>query len=132
MMRALAALLVALGACAHAADQAPAQGGPQVFLVQNSGWMEPFYSDPDSPFKPLVGALVTAATQPGDPIVLAAFNQSLPDAPSPKALLSARVGAASASSTTITAAMRTAPHESRPDARCQTARRRFSCGRVPC
>lgn len=98
MMRALAALLLALGACAHAADQVPAQGGPQVFLVQNSGWMEPFYSDPDSPFKPLVGALVTAATQPGDPIVLAAFNQSLPDAPSPKALLSARVGAATTAS----------------------------------
>ena len=61
---------------------------PHVFLVQNSGWMEPFYSDPKSQFKPLVGALAGAVVQPGDALVLAAFNQSLPGAPSPKALLS--------------------------------------------
>ena len=76
---------------------------PHVFLVQNSGWMEPFYSDPKSQFKPLVGALAGAVVQPGDALVLAAFNQSLPGAPSPKALLSlkadgktvrSRVGAA--------------------------------------
>ncbi len=93
-MRALAALLLLLGVCAQAAAESIPQAGAQVFLVQNSGWMEPFYSDPASQYKPLIAALVTAATQPGDPIVLAAFNQSLPDAPSPKALLSARVGAA--------------------------------------
>jgi hypothetical protein len=50
--------------------------------------MEPFYSDPKSQFKPLVGALAGAVVQPGDALVLAAFNQSLPGAPSPKALLS--------------------------------------------
>jgi hypothetical protein len=61
---------------------------PQVFLVQNSGWMEPFYTDPASPFKPLVTELVAHAVRPGDPVVLAAFNQSLPGAPSPRALLS--------------------------------------------
>lgn len=61
---------------------------PHVFLVQNSGWMEPFYSDPRSPFKPLVGALAGAVVQPGDALVLAAFNQSQPGAPSPRALAS--------------------------------------------
>ncbi|MET0980759.1 MAG: hypothetical protein ABWY02_01565, partial [Telluria sp.] len=65
---------------------------PHVFLVQNSGWMEPFYSDPQSPFKPLVTELALAVAQPGDSLVLAAFNQSQPNAPSPRALVSARVG----------------------------------------
>ncbi len=67
---------------------ASAWATPHVFLVQNSGWMEPFYSDPKSQFKPLVGALAGAVVQPGDALVLAAFNQSLPGAPSPKALVS--------------------------------------------
>jgi hypothetical protein len=66
----------------------PALAVPQVFLVQNSGWMEPFYSDPQSQFKPLVTALVSTVAAPGDPVVLASFNQALPGAPSPKALLS--------------------------------------------
>ncbi|KQQ87836.1 hypothetical protein [Massilia sp. Leaf139] len=65
---------------------------PHVFLVQNSGWMEPFYSDPKSPFKPLVTELALAVARPGDALVLAAFNQSQPNAPSPRALLSATVG----------------------------------------
>jgi hypothetical protein len=66
---------------------------PQVVLVQNSGWMEPFYSDPKSQFKPLVAALVGSVAQPGDALVLAAFNQSRPGAPSPKGLLSETVDA---------------------------------------
>jgi hypothetical protein len=67
---------------------APALAVSHVFLVQNSGWMEPFYTDPASRYKPLVTALVTAVAQPGDPMVLASFNQSLPGLASPKALLS--------------------------------------------
>jgi hypothetical protein len=67
---------------------APAQAIPHVVLVQNSGWMEPFYVDPKSAFKPLVTELVSSVVQPGDALVLAAFNQSLPGAPSPRALLS--------------------------------------------
>ena len=69
---------------------------PHVFLVQNSGWMEPFYSDPQSQFKPLVGALAGSVVQPGEAVVLAAFNQSLPGAPSPRALLSFKAGQDSA------------------------------------
>lgn len=74
-----------LGVCA------PACAIPQVVLVQNSGWMEPFYTDPQSAFKPLVTALVSSVVQPGDALVLAAFNQSLPGAPSPRGLLSEQV-----------------------------------------
>ena len=70
---------------------APAWAVPQVVLVQNSGWMEPFYTDPQSQFKPLVAALAGNVAQPGDALVLAAFNQSLPGAPSPRALLSEQV-----------------------------------------
>ena len=83
---ALAALL-----CAGA----PACAVSHVFLVQNSGWMEPFYADPASQYKPLVAELVMAATRPGDLMVLASFNQSLPGAPSPKALLSLKVNESS-------------------------------------
>jgi hypothetical protein len=72
---------------------APAFAIPQVVLVQNSGWMEPFYSDPNSAFKPLVTELVASVVQPGDALVLAAFNQSLPGAPSPRGLLSEQVEA---------------------------------------
>jgi len=71
---------------------APAHAIPQVVLVQDSGWMEPFYSDPKSPFKPLVASLVDSVVRPGDALVLAAFNQSLPGAPSPRGLLSEAVG----------------------------------------
>ena len=97
MKRPVAGLLFALaslvGATAvHAGAPGAAPAGPQVFLVQNSGWMAPFYSDPASQYKPLIAALLLAATAPGEPFVLASFNQALPQAPSPKALLSARAG----------------------------------------
>jgi hypothetical protein len=86
-------LLVAglLGALGTLGIVAPAQAIPQVVLVQNSGWMEPFYSDPQSQFKPLVAALAGSVAQPGDALVLAAFNQSRPGAPSPRGLLSGKV-----------------------------------------
>jgi hypothetical protein len=73
----------------------PAFAVSHVFLVQNSGWMEPFYTDPASQYKPLVTELVMAATEPGDLMVLASFNQSLPGAPSPKAMLSLTVNGGS-------------------------------------
>ncbi len=75
---------------------APVQAVSHVFLVQNSGWMEPFYTDSASQLKPLVTELVMAVAQPGDAMVLASFNQSLPNAPSPKALLGLTFDAASA------------------------------------
>jgi len=82
-----------LGAAWLALASGAALAVPHVILVQNSGWMEPFYSDPKSPFKPLVAALAGSVVQPGDALVLAAFNQALPGAPSPRALLSFRAEA---------------------------------------
>ncbi|WP_312485729.1 hypothetical protein [Massilia timonae] len=83
-----AALLAGVSLCAAAASPSV----PHVFLVQNSGWMEPFYSDPRSPFKPLVAALAGSVVQPGDALVLASFNQAREGAPSPRALLSFKAG----------------------------------------
>jgi hypothetical protein len=79
--------LHAVACAALLCASAPACAVANVFLVQNSGWMEPFYTDPASQYKPLVTELVMAVTEPGDPMVLASFNQGLPGAPSPKALL---------------------------------------------
>src|SRR5512132_1473851 len=56
---------------------------PQAFLVQNSGWMEPFYTDPRSPFLRLVGAVITAAAQPQETVTVSAFNQAVPGNVSP-------------------------------------------------
>jgi hypothetical protein len=93
--RVLAGSLLGVPAACAAPPAMPA-AVPQVILVQNSGWMEPFYTDPASQFKPLVGALAGSVAQPGAALVLAAFNQSLPGAPSPRGLLSEQVGAATA------------------------------------
>ena len=81
-MRLRYCLPLVLACCAGAA-----QAASHVFLVQNSGWMEPFYTDPKSPYKALVTEVVQAAMAPGDALVLASFNQGLPGAPSPHALL---------------------------------------------
>lgn len=79
MMRAALLMLALLGLNAHAS----AQPLRQVFLVQNSGWMEPFYLDPASPFKPLVIKL--AATAAGDSeVVIGGFNQADNTHPSPQ------------------------------------------------
>ena len=46
---------------------------PSVYLVQTSGWMEPFFTDRASPFKPLLQALVDASHT--GPTIVAGFNQ---------------------------------------------------------
>ena len=46
----------------------------QVFLIQNSGWMEPFFQDPQSPMIPLLGALGEQFAIGGQ-LVVASFNQ---------------------------------------------------------
>jgi len=65
-----------------------AAGIQQAFLVQNSGWMEPFYTDPSSPFKPLIAAVAGAVTNPQDRVHVLAFNQSSGDHVSPQLLAS--------------------------------------------
>lgn len=55
-----------------------------VFLVQNSGWMLPFYDDPNSKFKDLVVELSNRVAKYGNPeLVVASFNQSMDDNKSP-------------------------------------------------
>lgn len=46
------------------------------FLLQNSGWMEPFYQDPKSQLKPLVNTVIQTVTTADDQIVFSTFNQS--------------------------------------------------------
>lgn len=73
-------LLLTLGALSP--SLASAETMRQVFLVQNSGWMEPFYLDPSSPFKSLLGQLIGTAA--GDTeVVLGSFNQADAQHPSP-------------------------------------------------
>lgn len=71
-------LLLLLAASTHAA--APIR---QAILLQNSGWMEPFYSDPASPLKSLVTQLGSAAAADGE-VVLGLFNQADAVHPSPQ------------------------------------------------
>lgn len=72
---------------------AVAAGIQQAFLVQNSGWMEPFYTDPASQLKALVAAVADAATSADDPVFTLAFSQSKGANVSP-ALLASDRGAA--------------------------------------
>ena len=53
------------------------------FLVQNSGWMEPFYVDPSSQFKPLASAVIRLVAAPDDQVFISAFNQTSGDNKSP-------------------------------------------------
>lgn len=50
---------------------------PQAFLIQNSGWMEPFYLDSRSRIKPIVREVVKASAEKSPQIMVASFNQSL-------------------------------------------------------
>ena len=68
-------LLVSAPTCAQ---------GVQAFLIQNSGWMEPFYADPNSQFKQLAQALIKTVAEPGDEVIVAAFNQSAGENRSPQ------------------------------------------------
>jgi hypothetical protein len=63
-----------------------AAGIQQAFLVQNSGWMEPFYTDPSSPFKPLIVAVADAVTTSEDTVYTLAFSQSSGNHVSPQLL----------------------------------------------
>lgn len=71
-----ARLLILAGAALFCAGAAQAAGIQQAFLVQNSGWMEPFYTDEQSQLKALVGAVAQAATSPSDKVYTLAFSQS--------------------------------------------------------
>jgi len=70
-----------------------AQAAHQVFLVQNSGWMEPFYVDPTSQFKPLILAIIGAVVDHDEEVTVATFNQQTANNQSPKMLFSGKAGA---------------------------------------
>lgn len=53
------------------------------FLIQNSGWMEPFYVDPASKFKPLASAVIRLVTAVDDQVFISAFNQTSGENKSP-------------------------------------------------
>ena len=74
------------------AGVAHAQSVQHAFLVQNSGWMEPFYADSKSQRKPLVAAVAQAVAGPQDQVATLAFNQSSGKNVSPR-LLSQTQGA---------------------------------------
>lgn len=78
MLRRGLLLILALGSAGAVAE--PMR---QVFLVQNSGWMEPFYLDPASSFKPLVIKLAAAAAGNSE-VVIGGFNQADAQHPSPE------------------------------------------------
>jgi len=88
----IVALVALAAACAGVA--ARAADIQHAFLVQNSGWMEPFYVDPASQLKPLVGAVAQAASHPSEKVFTLAFNQSSGKNVSPQ-LLGEGTGAAS-------------------------------------
>lgn len=72
--------LLAMSAIAVAHAQTPLR---QVVLVQNSGWMEPFYEDRTSPLKALAVRLGDAVAGNGE-VVVGLFNQSDATHPSPQ------------------------------------------------
>jgi len=74
MKTSIVALAAVAALCAGAA--ARAADVQHAFLVQNSGWMEPFYADPASQLKPLVGAVAQAASRPSEKVFTLAFSQS--------------------------------------------------------
>ena len=83
-------LLTATSALASLPASAAIQ---QAFLVQNSGWMEPFYADGASQIKPLVAAVAQAAAAADDTVHTLAFSQSSGSNVSPR-LLGTAQGAA--------------------------------------
>lgn len=80
MIRFAASIFLALFSLGTSAAVAPTQ---QAFLIQNSGWMEPFYTAPSSQFKALAGAVIGHVGGASDKIFVSAFNQTAGDNKSP-------------------------------------------------
>ncbi|MEW6418080.1 MAG: hypothetical protein AB1480_08165 [Nitrospirota bacterium] len=69
------------------------QAVQQAFLIQNSGWMEPFYNDVHSEFKPLIIAIIEAVADPGKPFIVLTFNQTTSHNQSPTIIYNSTIGA---------------------------------------
>jgi hypothetical protein len=73
---------------------ANAFGMQHAILVQNSGWMEPFYVDAASQFRPLVAATADVVVGAADKAVVLAFNQSNGENVSPMLIYEGKTGPA--------------------------------------
>lgn len=94
-----AALVLVCAGVAHAQGRRAPEAPPpirQAYLVQDSGWMEPFYADARAPFRPLVEALVAQSRLSDVPVAVAAFDQDgeVPGRPSPHPLFAGSYDAA--------------------------------------
>lgn len=74
-MRDICRWLTAICIALLSAAPAVTEPFPTVILVQNSGWMEPFYTDARSTFRAEVGKLCAVAAQGSREIIVASFNQ---------------------------------------------------------
>ncbi|SJZ54994.1 hypothetical protein SAMN05428963_101252 [Consotaella salsifontis] len=93
-------LSVILLMCAFVPEAAQAQAQiREVYLVQNSGWMEPFYTDSRSQFRGLIESLVEVTRLNRVPISIATFNQNgqIPGVASPNVVYSGEYSAADVS-----------------------------------
>ncbi|HZW12154.1 MAG TPA: hypothetical protein VFF81_03050 [Noviherbaspirillum sp.] len=81
--------ILAVLAAALCVDSAIAM--QQALLIQNSGWMEPFYTDTSSQLKPLVYAAAGVIAEKGDVISVLSFNQSTKENNSPSLLFQGSV-----------------------------------------
>lgn len=71
---------------------------PSLYLVQTSGWMEPFFVDPASPLKPLLKSLIESSNT--GHTIIASFNQDgqVPGRRSPEIVFDDAYGAAATGS----------------------------------
>ena len=83
-------ILKFIASCALLLAALPANAASvrQVYLIQNSGWMEPYYLDPASQFLALAESLIDATQLEGVAITVATFNQDgqVPGQSSPNVL----------------------------------------------
>lgn len=84
---ALLGAILLMPRAAAAASDAPLT---EAYLIQNSGWMEPFYADRGSQFRAVVTALIDATQLAGAATVVATFNQNgqIPGHASPERIFS--------------------------------------------
>ncbi len=92
---ALTAALWAAFCCTALAQDEAGPAPREVYLIQNSGWMEPFYHDTSAPFLPLLRAFVQASALPDADVTIASFNQAgqLAGRPSPLPLYTGKLTA---------------------------------------
>lgn len=69
-----------------------ASASQQAFLIQNSGWMEPFYTDVRSEFKSLIYAIIEAVADSNEPVTILVFNQTTPQNQSPTIIYHGAIG----------------------------------------